>query len=285
MAAFVAAENTLGAFLAGRDPRRPQTAQLAKGGRGVLRRTSMRHSTPCRPPSCDRLNRNRRPGAHAAASRAQWSSCGPSSSAWPSPATRVAFITRHALRVEHEQADRDAVQSEITEEEPPSSRRLQTGIGNVQGGAARLRPRGRGLEPMPRRPDDPSCSWPIPAKPIFARCSSARRTGRRPWAAASCPPTFPAASWWADHDVPRQHCPRCLSQLAGPGLFGAVRPGEHRREFRRGLPRHGCRKAPPPPNAVERMSRWWPEGRRSAWRCFAPSTFPRPRPTATSSQD
>ena len=112
MAAFIAAQNTLGAFLAG-GPQTAQTAQLAKveeATQASLDATlaSMQNTIS------DRLSATA-DQAHAAASRAR------SELLWSIviglviAGTCVAFITRHALRVEHEQADRDAVQSDISE--------------------------------------------------------------------------------------------------------------------------------------------------------------------------
>jgi diguanylate cyclase (GGDEF)-like protein len=112
MAAFVAAQNTLGAFLAG-GAQTPQTMQLAKveeAAQSTLDATlsSLQNTIS------DRLIATA-DQAHAAASRARvellWSIVIGVASA----GTFVAFITRHALRVEREQADRDAVQSDITE--------------------------------------------------------------------------------------------------------------------------------------------------------------------------
>ena len=112
MAAFVAAQNTLGAFLAG-GPQTLQTAQLAKmeeASQASLDTTlaSLQDTIS------DRLIATA-DQAHAAASRARsellWSIVIGVAIA----GTCVAFITRHALRVEREQADRDAVQSDITQ--------------------------------------------------------------------------------------------------------------------------------------------------------------------------
>jgi diguanylate cyclase (GGDEF)-like protein len=112
MAAFVAAQNSLGAFLAG-GPQTPQTAQLAKveeAAQANLDATlaSLQDAVSARLiATADQ--------AHAAASRARtellWSIVVGVAIA----GTFVAFITRHALRVEHEQADRDALQSDISQ--------------------------------------------------------------------------------------------------------------------------------------------------------------------------
>jgi diguanylate cyclase (GGDEF)-like protein len=111
MAAFVAAQNSLGAFLAG-GALTPQTTHLAtveEAAQVSLDATlaSLQDTIG------DRLITTA-DQAHAAASRARnellWSIVIGVAIA----GTFIAFITRHALRVEHGQAERDAVQSDIT---------------------------------------------------------------------------------------------------------------------------------------------------------------------------
>jgi diguanylate cyclase (GGDEF)-like protein len=112
MAAFVAAQDNLGAFLAG-GAQTPQTAQLAKVEEAAQASLDATLSSLQNTIS-DRLIATA-DQAHAAASRAReellWSIVIGVAIA----GTFIAFITNHALRVEHEQADRDAVQSDISE--------------------------------------------------------------------------------------------------------------------------------------------------------------------------
>jgi diguanylate cyclase (GGDEF)-like protein len=112
MAAFVAAQNTLGAFLAG-GPETPQTAHLATveeeaqasldAALASLQDTISAHLVA----TADQ--------AHAAASRARnellWSIVIGVAIA----GTAITFITRHALQVESEQSRREAVQSDIAQ--------------------------------------------------------------------------------------------------------------------------------------------------------------------------
>jgi diguanylate cyclase (GGDEF)-like protein len=112
MATFVAAQNKLGAFLAG-GPETAQTAQLAKAEEAAQSNldatlASLQNTIG------DRLT-STAGQAHAAASRARTELLWSIVIGLIVAGTCVAFITRHALRVEHEQADRDAVQSDITE--------------------------------------------------------------------------------------------------------------------------------------------------------------------------
>jgi diguanylate cyclase (GGDEF)-like protein len=112
MAAFVAAQDNLGAFLAG-GAQTPQTAQLAKVEKAAQASLDATLASLQNAIS-DRLIATA-DQAHAAASRAReellWSIVIGVAIA----GTFIAFITNHALRVEHEQADRDAVQSDISE--------------------------------------------------------------------------------------------------------------------------------------------------------------------------
>ncbi len=112
MAAFVAAQNTLGAFLAG-GPQTAQTAQLAKEEEASQANLDATLDS-LQATIGDRLIATAAQ-AHAAASRARAELLWSIVIGLAIAGTCVAFITRHALRVEHEQADRDAVQSEITE--------------------------------------------------------------------------------------------------------------------------------------------------------------------------
>ena len=111
MATFVAAQNSLGAFLAG-GPETPQTARLATAEEAA--QTNLDATLASLQDTIgDRLITTA-DQAHAAASLARdellWSIAVGVAIA----GTFVAIITRHALRAEHEQADRDAVQSDIT---------------------------------------------------------------------------------------------------------------------------------------------------------------------------
>jgi diguanylate cyclase (GGDEF)-like protein len=110
MAAFVAAQLTLGAFLAG-GPETPQTAQLAvaeEKAQASLDATLASLQDTISDHLIATANQ-----AHAAASRAKdellWSIV----IGLIIAGTAVTFITRHALRVEHEQARSDAVQTDV----------------------------------------------------------------------------------------------------------------------------------------------------------------------------
>jgi diguanylate cyclase (GGDEF)-like protein len=111
MAAFVAAQNSLGAFLAG-GPQTPQTAGLATAEETAQVNLDKALAS-LQDTIGDRLIATAGQ-AHAAASRARdellWSIVIGVAVA----GAFIAIITRHALREEHEQADRDAVQSDIT---------------------------------------------------------------------------------------------------------------------------------------------------------------------------
>jgi diguanylate cyclase (GGDEF)-like protein len=111
MAAFVAAQNKLGVFLAG-GPQTPQTAHLAKveeEAQASLDATlaSLQDAISARLVATANQ-------AHAAASRARdellWSIVIGLAIA----GTAIAFITRHALRVEREQSEQEAVQSDVS---------------------------------------------------------------------------------------------------------------------------------------------------------------------------
>jgi diguanylate cyclase (GGDEF)-like protein len=112
MAAFVAAQNSLGAFLAG-GPETPHTAHLAmveEEAQASLDATLASLQNSISAHLIATANQ-----AHAAASRARnellWSIVIGVAIA----GTAVAFITRHALGVEHEQARREAVQSDVAQ--------------------------------------------------------------------------------------------------------------------------------------------------------------------------
>jgi diguanylate cyclase (GGDEF)-like protein len=112
MAAFVAAQNSLGAFLAG-GPQTAQTAQLAE-----VEETAQANLDATLASLQDAVSARliaTADQAHAAASRARTELLWSIVIGLAIAGTFVAFITRHALRVEHEQADRDALQSDISE--------------------------------------------------------------------------------------------------------------------------------------------------------------------------
>ena len=108
MAAFVAAQNNLGAFLAG-GPLTPQTAHLAKVEERAQANldaslASLQDTVSARLSATAEQ-------AQAAAARARNELLWSIAIGVAIAGTAVAVITRHALRVEHEQARHDAVQS------------------------------------------------------------------------------------------------------------------------------------------------------------------------------
>jgi diguanylate cyclase (GGDEF)-like protein len=112
MAAFIAAQNNLGAFLAGA-PKTAKTDQLANVEEGAqasldaalagLEDTFNTHLTA----TADQ--------AHAAATRARVELLWAIVIGVTVAATVIALITRHALRVEHEQSDRETIQSDVAQ--------------------------------------------------------------------------------------------------------------------------------------------------------------------------
>ena len=112
MAAFVAAQNNLGAFLAG-GPLTPQTAHLAKVEEEAQANldaslASLQDTVSARLSATAEQ-------AQAAAARARNELLWSIAIGVAIAGTAVAVITRHALRVEHEQARNDAVQSDIAQ--------------------------------------------------------------------------------------------------------------------------------------------------------------------------
>jgi diguanylate cyclase (GGDEF)-like protein len=109
MAAFVAAQNTLGAFLAGQ-PQTAQTAGLARA-EGKTQANLDAALASLQSVISTRLVQTANE-AHAAATRARdellWSIVVGVAIA----GTFVALLTRHALRVEHQQAEQEAIQSD-----------------------------------------------------------------------------------------------------------------------------------------------------------------------------
>ena len=112
MAAFVAAQNTLGAFLAG-GPETLQTAHLAAVEEAAQAKLDAALASLQDTISAHLVTTANQ--AHVAASRARdellWSIVIGVAIA----GTAVAIITRHALRVEHEQARREAIQSDVAQ--------------------------------------------------------------------------------------------------------------------------------------------------------------------------
>ena len=111
MAAFVAAQNNLAAFLAGgTQTRRRCSWPRRESGPGETRCNGRLLAGTIGERLIATANQ-----AHAAASRARTELLWSIVIGLIIAGTCVAFITRHALLVEHEQADRDSVQSDITE--------------------------------------------------------------------------------------------------------------------------------------------------------------------------
>ncbi|HEX4433594.1 MAG TPA: GGDEF domain-containing protein [Acidimicrobiales bacterium] len=111
MAAFIAAQNTLGAFLAGQ-PRTTQTAHLAaveEGAQAELDASLASLQTTISTQLTATADQ-----AHAAALRARDELLWAIAIGLVVAGTVVAIITRHALLVEHEQSRQEAVQSDIT---------------------------------------------------------------------------------------------------------------------------------------------------------------------------
>ena len=235
MAAFVAAQNSLGAFLAG-GPETPQTAHLAaveeaaqakpRCNAGLPAGHDQRLVSPQRP-----TRPRRRPAAPGT------SSCGPSSSAWPSPApsspsspgTRCGWSTsrpgaRPCSPTSHRGSAFEAS--------------LQTALEMSRAEHVRLRHRGRGAEPgrprhAVRAPAGRLQQGPLPAGARQLGAGRRRRVRRH------VPRRLPGSIEVAEHGVRRQHGARRLSPPAGPALLRALRPHEHRRQLHRGLPRDG----------------------------------------------
>ncbi len=109
MAAFVAAQNTLGAFLAGQ----PQTAQTAGLAHAEERAQISLDTTlaSLQAVISSRLSETA-DEAHAAAARARDELLWSIAIGVAIAGTFVALFTRHALRVEHEQAEHEAIQSD-----------------------------------------------------------------------------------------------------------------------------------------------------------------------------
>ena len=112
MAAFVASENTLGAFLAG-GPQTPQTAQLAKveeAAQAKLDATLNSLQTTI----TNRLTATA-DQAHAAASRAREETLWSIAIAVALMIAVVLVLTRHAVRVERAQAGQEVIQSDVAQ--------------------------------------------------------------------------------------------------------------------------------------------------------------------------
>jgi diguanylate cyclase (GGDEF)-like protein len=112
MAAFIASQNNLGAFLAG-GPQTAQTLHLAKVEEQAQSNLDAAFASLQDAISTRLLATADQ--AHAAASRARDELLWAIVIGVAIAGTVVALITRHALRVEHEQADREAVQSDIAQ--------------------------------------------------------------------------------------------------------------------------------------------------------------------------
>jgi diguanylate cyclase (GGDEF)-like protein len=112
MAAFIAAQNNLGAFLAG-EPQTAETASLAK----VEERTqaSLDATLAALQDTISTRLITTADQAHAAATRARAELLWAIVIGVAVAGTIVGLITRHALRVEHEQSHREAIQSDVAQ--------------------------------------------------------------------------------------------------------------------------------------------------------------------------
>ncbi len=183
MATYVAAQSSLGAFLAG-EPQTATTTRLAAVEKSAAAALDANLGS-LQSTIDDRLDTTA-DQAQAASNSARVDLLWSIAIGLACSVTVIAVLGRHALRVEREQSRHEAVQSDLahriefeaTLQTALEMSKAEASVFDVVAEVSAWLPRACG----------PSCSWPIPARPTSGRCSSAPRKPMTP-GAASCPPT------------------------------------------------------------------------------------------------